>query len=100
VTCSPPDLRPCPSERVTISLTSFIAQFDRFPRMLLAIWSGRNHETTVDTPLSKRAVWETSSGRSANPEFSLPPFAFDYHEPRVEASLHKPTVNRAIGHAS
>ena len=37
VTCSPPDLRPCPSERVTISLTSFIAQFDRFPRMLLAL---------------------------------------------------------------
>ena len=56
--------------------------------------SGRDHETTVDTPLSKRAVWETSSGRSANAEFSLPPFAFDYHEPRVEASLHKPTAYR------
>ncbi len=39
MTCSQPDLRPCPNERVNDFSDFFIAQFDRFPSMLLALWA-------------------------------------------------------------
>ena len=57
------------------------------------LMGGPNHETTVDTPSSKRAVGTRAAVEALTPNFSLPPFAFDYHEPRVEASFHKPTVS-------
>jgi hypothetical protein len=37
-------------------------------------------------------VFETPAAvETLTPNFSLPPFAFDYHAPRVEGVLHKPT---------
>jgi hypothetical protein len=41
-------------------------------------------------------VFETRAAvETLTPNFSLPPFAFDYHDPRVEASFHKPESTEA-----
>jgi hypothetical protein len=90
VTCSQPDLRSCPSERVMISLTSFIAQFDRFPRMLLALWAAVTTRQRLILHLRSEPFGTRAAVEALTPSFSLPPFAFDYHEP----ALRRPFTSR------
>ena len=98
MTCSQPDLRSCPSERVMISLTSFIAQFDRFPRMLLALWAAVTTRQRLILHLRSEPFGTRPAVEALTPSFSLPPIACDYHEPRVEAFFHKGTPGPSTGH--
>ena len=59
------------------------------------LMGGRNHETTVDTPLRIEPFGTRAAVEALTPSFSLPPLAFDYHEPALSGPFHKPTDHRA-----
>ena len=75
-----------PTNESTISLTSFIAQFDWFSSHASGLMGGRNHETTVDTPL-RIEPFGTRAAVEAKCRVQPPAACIRLSSARVERSL-------------